>query len=291
MYMWSLFWSGLAKSGLAKMPNAKGVTRLLGLFVIGAVASACLSTSAFAQVGPPTPRAIANPSASAGAQVNAVKSSISNWLMGKKPVPAKSTVAGPNAINPSFAKAAVKLPAAPAAKAPMAPERPPLLSVPEPAALTVEAPRVSKTNPPAKLPALDNPGNTLGLVDPQNKLTLVAAAIDKKDYGTAKTMLPPLRVWLVETTEAHINLYKALDNVATARTQAELEKQLALQFAMMRDKALYQSARIAIADKDYRSAVKDLVEVIKSQPRSDLGLKAYTLLQEIGFTEKLQIAE
>jgi hypothetical protein len=250
----------------------------------------CPCPPGFAQLaGPPVPRNVAQPQANPLTQVKSAGNKLGGWLTGKKPTPAVNRTTGPNLINPNMSQQASKLPAPAAAPKPI--ERPPLLLMPEPAAIKVDAPSISKDNPPPKLPALDNPANTLGLVDPQNKLTQVSNAIDRHDYATARHMLVPLRAFLVDTTEAHINLYKALDNVSTARTQAELEKQLALQFAMMRDKAMYQSARIAISDRDYRSAIKDLVEVVKSQPRSDLGLKAYTLLQEIGFTEKLQIAE
>jgi TolA-binding protein len=249
---------------------------------------------AMAQVaGPPVPRSMSQPQANPIEQVKDVKKKLTDFFTGRKPDPKTTTNAptSPNTVNPAFARQAIKTPATPAAVAPKPPERPPMLVAPEPADIQVEKPRISKDNPPPKLPALDNPANGLGLVDPQNKLNAAAAAIDRKDYGTAKAILVPLRASLVDTTEAHINLYKALDNVSTARTQAELEKQLALQFAMMRDKTMYQSARVSIAEHDYRTAIKDLVEVIKSQPRSELGLKAYNLLQEIGFTEKLQIAE
>jgi hypothetical protein len=250
----------------------------------------------FAQVaGPPVPRSMTQPQPNPVSQVKEAGSKLTNFLLGKKNPPKATTPSGPtspNTINPAFGSQAQKAPDKNARPpAPQMPDRPPMLVAPEPAAIKVEPARISKDNPPAKLPALDNPANGLGLVDPQNKLNAAAAAVDRKDYATARAILGPLRSSLVDTTEAHINLFKALDNVSTARTQAELEKQLALQFAMMRDKAMYQSARVAIAEHDYRSAIKDLVEVIKSQPRSDLGLKAYNLLQEIGFTEKLQIAE
>ena len=266
-------------------------------FRVALLACLVLSTSAsYAQVaGPPVPRSVSQPQANPVTQVKEAGSKITNFLFGKKSPPKTQAPNGPtspNTVNPAFGAQAPKAsqkagPAAP----PQMPARPPMLVAPEPADIKVEAPRISKENPPAKLPALDNPANGLGLVDPQNKLNAAASAVDRKDYATARAILGPLRASLVDTTEAHINLFKALDNVSTARTQAELEKQLALQFAMMRDKAMYQSARVSIAEHDYRTAIKDLVEVIKSQPRSEMGLKAYNLLQEIGFTEKLQIAE
>lgn len=155
----------------------------------------------------------------------------------------------------------------------------------------VEEPSASTDNPPPKMPTLDNPKNPLGLTDAQNRINTVAAMIDKKQYSSAKIQLDPLKNWLVECTEAHISLYKTLNNIPSARAQAELEKQLALEFAVLRDKAFYQMGRIYAAQAEYQKAIRDLVEVVKSEPKSDIGIHAYQLLQQIGFTQKLQIVD
>ncbi|MBY0449892.1 MAG: hypothetical protein K2X01_04620 [Cyanobacteria bacterium] len=170
-------------------------------------------------------------------------------------------------------------------------KRPPLLTQPELTNPKVAEPEISRVNPPKKLVTLDDPNNPLGLVAAENRINETALLIDKKEYGTAKVMLIPLKQWLVEATEAHLSLYKSLTNISSARAQAELEKQLALSFAMLRDKSFFQMGKILMADNEYKKAVKELTEVIKSQPRSEIGVKAYELLQEIGFTQKLQLTE
>lgn len=174
---------------------------------------------------------------------------------------------------------------------PKVPARAPLLNQPEGPDAKIAEPEVSKENPPAKIVTLDNPTNPFGFIDAQNKLARATQLIEKKDLSQARLVLTPLRQWLVDSTEAHINLYKALSNVSNAKVQAELEKQLALQFALLRDKSMYQLSRVDISEKNYKTAIKDLIEVVKSQPRGDIGIKAYQLLQEIGFTEKLQLVE
>jgi hypothetical protein len=168
---------------------------------------------------------------------------------------------------------------------------PPLLSSPEDPDAKIETPVVSPENPPQKLVTLDNPNNPLGFTDAETKLNQVAVLIDRKDFIQAKSYLQPLRQWLIDSTEAHINLYKTLSNIPSARAQAELEKQLALQFAILRDKAIFNQGMIEISQKNYKAAVKELTEVVKSQPRGAMGIKSYQLLQEIGFTEKLQLAQ
>jgi hypothetical protein len=191
-----------------------------------------------------------------------------------------------------------------------APSRPPLLTPPGEPQIQIAPPEfvtdpaekkpsasgaTAATTPPAnKLKAtmtLDNPKNPLGLADAQARLKTCNGLIAQKQFDVARVQLQPLKQWLVDATESHIGLYKALDNVATARAQAELEKQIALQFALLRDQAIYLHAKLEIADKNYPAAIKSLTDVIKSQPRNELGMKSYQLLQDIGFTEKLQLAE
>ncbi len=177
----------------------------------------------------------------------------------------------------------------------MAPDptrRPPMLNQPPLTNAKIDPMEVDSANPPAiDHPRLDDPTNPLGLTDAANRLQKLSALVDAKRFAEAKAMLTPLRQSLVELTEAHIGLYKTLNQVPSARAQAELEKELALQFAQLRDRVMIESARIYISEKDYSRAVKELTEVVKSQPRSKIGLRSYELLQEIGFTEKLQLSQ
>jgi hypothetical protein len=110
-------------------------------------------------------------------------------------------------------------------------------------------------------------------------------------FVEAQACLSPVKDWLIQATEAHINLNKSLTKVRTARAQAELEKQLALNFAVLRDEAFYQQAKIMVAQNRPKEAIKLLVGVVESQPRNQLGVKSYELLQSIGFTERLQLVE
>jgi hypothetical protein len=174
---------------------------------------------------------------------------------------------------------------------PTAPARPPLISQPPLQNVKVAEPVVSQENPPVKLVTLDNPHNPLGFADAENRLNQIDALIKDNQLTQARNLLTPLKQWLVDSTEAHLGLHKALGNVSSARAQSELEKQLALQFALMRDKAMFLMGSINVKESNYKTAIKDLTEVIKSQPRSEMGLKSYQMLQEIGFTEKLQLTE
>lgn len=172
------------------------------------------------------------------------------------------------------------------------PKREPILSQPPLTSVKIEEPQIDAENPPPmNHPKLDDPANPLGLVDALNRLKKYTALNDAHRYAEAKPGLIQLRQWLMEVTEAHISLYKTLNQLPSARAQAELEKTLALEFAQLRDRAMVELAKVYIAEKEYSKAVKELTEVVKSQPRSKVGLRSYEMLQEIGFTEKLQLAQ
>ena len=167
----------------------------------------------------------------------------------------------------------------------------PMSSETEKAGLIVEDP-INTNDPNAKQKVyvtVDDPKNPLGITKSAEQLNKVSSLIEAKKYTEAKALIEPLMNWLVDATEAHINLNKTLSKIPSAKVQAELEKQLALQFAIMRDKAFFNRAMIALGENKPSEAVKNLSRVVQSQPRSAMGLKAYELLQNIGFTEKIEL--
>ncbi|MEM0951910.1 MAG: hypothetical protein AAGI66_07185 [Cyanobacteria bacterium P01_H01_bin.74] len=180
----------------------------------------------------------------------------------------------------------------PFSKTPVVPDRPPLISQPPLQNAKIETPEIDTQNPPKlDAPKLDDPNNPLGFTDALLKLNKYSKLIDAKSYQAAKPGLTQLRTHLIQLTEAHIALYKALKKISSAKNQALLEKELALQFAKLRDQSMVQMAKIHLSEKQHLKAVKELTEVIQSQPKSQLGIYAYGMLQEAGFTEKLQLAQ
>lgn len=136
---------------------------------------------------------------------------------------------------------------------------------------------------------LTNPANPVGLAYPYKELEKSLELLKKNDIAGAKKIVMPLTESLTELTEYHILLFKKLNDIETAKNQAQVEKKLALNFALLRDKAYYQLGLIYLEEKDYKKCVKYLVDLIKSQPNSELGMKAYEILQQIGFTEKIRL--
>lgn len=272
------------------LPNGLSRMAVHGLSVVLAatvlVSNGFLS-DAFAQIGPlPPQKRVVPPSP--------VVKAITKFVKPKKSQEegAENSEAGEDANSTD--KPVVKTPGGiPGAIPDSGPiSHPPLLSQPPLTGAKIEEPQVDTNNPPVlNHPKLDDPTNPLGLMDAQIRLKRFVGMVDSKRYEEAKPGLLQLRQFLVDLTEAHIGLYKTLNQLPSARGQAELEKELALQFAQLRDRAMMETAKVYISEKDYSRAVKELTEVVKSQPRSNIGLRSYELLQEIGFTEKLQLTQ
>lgn len=264
----------------------------------------------WAQVGPPDPSSRPQPPQEQGS-LNTLADSLKKLLKkdgAEKTAPAKAaepaqTDAKKGVIWMHAPEATVPSPASPTPAAspqqpasaqeptaPQAPSRPPLLT-PTRADTEIAPPQVSEDSPPPKLIHIDNPQNPLGIADARNKLSSCGKLVTGSQWDQAQQCLSPLRQWLIDSTEGHISLYKALNEIPSARTQAELEKQLGLQFAVLRDEAIFQMGKVYVSKKEYQKAMKELVEVVKSQPRSEIGHQSYEMLQKIGFTEKLQLAE
>lgn len=147
-----------------------------------------------------------------------------------------------------------------------------------------------KGDPNANVPSLlTDPKNQLGLAHPYNLLDQSLTLLKKKDVAGAKVIVEPLSEWLTTLTEYHIQLFKKLNDIDTAKNQAQVEKKLALDMALLRDKAYYQLGLIYLAENKQKEALKYLIEVIKSQPKTELGMKAYEILQQLGFTEKVRL--
>ncbi|HBG48436.1 MAG TPA: hypothetical protein DDW90_02810 [Cyanobacteria bacterium UBA9971] len=126
--------------------------------------------------------------------------------------------------------------------------------------------------------------NTLGTAYAENSIKKTEAYIKANNYAAAKQTLNTVNQWVSDAAEYHTDLFKTLKKVDNADAQANIERDLAIKFATMRDKIWFLQAQIYIHDGQKREAVENLVDVVSSQPTSELGFQAYKLLQNIGFT-------
>jgi hypothetical protein len=155
----------------------------------------------------------------------------------------------------------------------------------------IDETQISELSPPkTQTTRIDDKTNPLGVTVARERTQRVSKAMSNGAYADVKTELFSLRQWLIEATEAHMELYKTLNELPSARVQAEFEKQLAIEFAKLRDQVLFETGRYYAKFGQREKAVKELVEVVRSQSKSELGIQAYELLQSIGFTEQLRVA-
>ena len=107
----------------------------------------------------------------------------------------------------------------------------------------------------------------------------------------AKALVARLQPALVELTELHSQLFKALKDETAATLTAEQEKKLTIEFAKLRDRTNFLAGQVSMKQGNNMEAVKHFVQVVQSQRSTELGEKAYSALRDLGFSPKLSIAD
>ena len=133
-----------------------------------------------------------------------------------------------------------------------------------------------------------DPNNILGVRHAENAVKKAEFYVEEGDIQSAQEALKSIGDWIYKATEYHTDLYQALSKVNNSEVQADIERDLAIQFAVLRDRTLFLESKVFLSNGKKREAVKNLVEVVRSQPGTELGFKAYKSLQDIGFTFKLE---
>jgi len=134
-----------------------------------------------------------------------------------------------------------------------------------------------------------NAQNQVGITYSENELNEIISLVKNNKNFEAKKKITPLLKWLEEATEYHTGLYKTLVKINKAKSQSDIERDLAMKSAMLRDKTMYQLALIYLKENNKKDAIKLFVGIVKSQPRTELGFQAYQQLQECGFTYQVQL--
>ncbi len=123
------------------------------------------------------------------------------------------------------------------------------------------------------------------------QLSQAESALASGNVTEAYNIAYRLRPILKELTELHSQLFQSLKDDNFAKATAEKEKIATIEYAKLRDRANYISGVISVKQGNHLEAAKHLVNVIESQRTTELGEKAYKSLREIGFAEKLTIAD
>ena len=132
----------------------------------------------------------------------------------------------------------------------------------------------------------EDPQNQLGLIYTVKKLDEARKLIEEGNYGEAEKLLIEAKIWLIDATEFHYNLFQAFNKQQKNIGLAKIEKAHAADFGHARDQAYFLLAKAYIGENKLREAAALLVEIIKSQNGTILSEQAYKTLQEIKFSDK-----
>ena len=129
--------------------------------------------------------------------------------------------------------------------------------------------------------------NILGLALVAKKFEEANNLLKNNQAQEAENVLIEAKLWLTEATQQHYELSQALSKDATTTNSSKIEKAHALDFGKLRDEISLLLAKAYIKQNKLKEAVRQLVEITKSQPTTIIGKEAYKLLQEIKFSDNL----
>lgn len=156
------------------------------------------------------------------------------------------------------------------------------------APVDAQSAKVETTEKKMKPKVIYDPNNPLGIIYAENVVNKAEFYMEEGDTKAAQDTMKQVMDWVSTATEYHTDLYRALKKVNNSEIQADTERELAVKFAILRDRLLFLDSKIQTLNGNKKQAVKDLVSVVESQPSTDLGFKAYEALQKLGFCCKIE---
>lgn len=136
---------------------------------------------------------------------------------------------------------------------------------------------------------LEDPSNQLGLIYWARKLEEATSLLKQEKIQEAEKILISTKEWLTDATEYHYNLFQSLSKNPKNINLSKIERAHAFDYGQIRDQSSYLLAQAYIKQNKLKEGVKLLVEIIKSQPDSELGHNAYKTLQDIKFSDKSKV--
>lgn len=109
--------------------------------------------------------------------------------------------------------------------------------------------------------------------------------------GEVKDNIFNLCDWLQECADAHWKMYQAFDKLPGTKVQAKQEKETAIKFSRLKNRARLLKADLYIKENRYPEALGPLVEIVTAEPTTDLGQAAYKRLVDMGFSDQVSSLE
>lgn len=127
--------------------------------------------------------------------------------------------------------------------------------------------------------------------DAESRLTDLNAQLKTASPATVKNSIYSLSEWLQDVANAHWKMYKAFDKSPLTKSQAKQEKEIALRFSKLKNRAKLLKADLFIKQRRVPEALQPLVEIVCQEPRSQTGKDAYQRLVQLGFSQKAKSLE
>jgi len=97
--------------------------------------------------------------------------------------------------------------------------------------------------------------------------------------------------WLQDVADAHWRMFKAFEKADATKVHAAKEKDIALKFSALKNRAKLLKADLFIKQNRYPEALGPLVEIVTTEPTSETGQQAYKRLVDMGFSEQVTNVE
>ncbi|OGI19087.1 MAG: hypothetical protein A3B68_07780 [Candidatus Melainabacteria bacterium RIFCSPHIGHO2_02_FULL_34_12] len=140
--------------------------------------------------------------------------------------------------------------------------------------------------PKTYLSVHEDPINQLGLIHSANQIKEAEILLNEGKINEAEKIINEINDWLSDATKYHFDLFQILSKDVKTSNASKIEKAHTIDFGNLRDESSVLFAKILIKKGKQKDAVGILVKVMKSQSDSELGKKAYKMLQGIKFSDR-----
>ncbi len=93
--------------------------------------------------------------------------------------------------------------------------------------------------------------------------------------------------WMQDCADAHWKMFKAFEKSPATKLQATQEKEIALKFSRLKNRAKLLKADLFIKQSRYPEALSPLVDIVVAEPSTTTGQDAYKRLMDMGFSDQI----
>jgi len=127
----------------------------------------------------------------------------------------------------------------------------------------------------------------LSSLDAKNKIEELSNRLAVSNPDQVKDGIFAVSEWLQDVADAHWKMYKAFEKSETTQLQAKSERETALEFSRLKNRAKLLKADLFIKMNRYPEALGPLVDIVVAEPKSETGQAAYKRLIDMGFSKQI----